>query len=314
MDGVEIIPVVLFAYNRPDHLDKTITHLSKNFGADSVSLTIYLDGPKKTGAKEIAIIDRVHQVAHSWSKSRLFKSINVISRERNYGLANSIVDGVSNALLMSDKVIVLEDDLVTSPYFLQYMRSGLETYKDNPLVASIHGYAYPLENNTHETYFLRGAGSWGWGTWRRAWRTFQKNGKILREHIRNEGLEFSFDFDGTRRMVEMLEDQILGLNNSWAIRWHASTFLAKMYTLHPGRSFVCNIGFDGSGTHCRSKNNIFSVTLSDRPVNVVSQSVCEDPNIKLKLKAYFRIVKQKRRFHNLRRWFRMMRHIYFSGA
>ena len=157
--------------------------------------------------------------------------------------------------------------MVCSPYFLQYMNKSLEFYKDTEKVASIHAYSYPCETPLPETFFLRGADCWGWATWERAWQNFEADGKILLEKIKDNKLESEFNFNDSADYLKMLENQIAGSNNSWAIRWYASAFLKNMLTLYPGISMVQNIGCDDTGTHCDDTDE-YKVILADRELDI----------------------------------------------
>ncbi|MGB4775168.1 MAG: glycosyltransferase family 2 protein, partial [Daejeonella sp.] len=169
-----------------------------------------------------------------------------------------------------ERIIVLEDDLVTSPYFLQYMNDGLNVYKDCEEVISIHGYIYPVSVELPETFFIKGADCWGWATWKRGWDLFEPNGEKLLNEIIKRGLTYQFDFNGSYPYTQMLKDQIAGLNNSWAIRWNASAFLKNKLTLYPGKSLVQNIGNDGTGTHSGTSNTF--------NINLYSSSIIVDNN------------------------------------
>jgi dTDP-glucose 4,6-dehydratase/UDP-glucose 4-epimerase len=194
-----------------------------------------------------------------------FKSIKVIRRAENYGLARSIIDGVSQLLDQHPHVIVLEDDIVVSPFFLKFMNEALAKYSLDGRVASVHGYLYPTTDPLPETFFLRGADCWGWATWRRAWNHFNPNGAELLSQLQEQHLVGHFDLNGAYGYSDMLKAQIAQRNNSWAIRWHASTYLANMLTLYPGRSLVSNIGHDSTGIHCGATTE-FDTTLSDTPI------------------------------------------------
>lgn len=236
--------IVVFAYNRSSHLERCLASLDACVGAEEYSVRIYCDGPRSVREEEDCSL--VRRVAGS---RRNFRSTSVIARESNYGLSRSMIEGVGESLLEYDRVIVVEDDLVVSSQFLEYMKRGLQIYEDDDRVASIHGYVYPVPSLLPDSFFLRGADCWGWGTWRRAWERFVSDGSSLLEQLREAGLEERFDLDGAMGYTRMLQDQIEGRNDSWAIRWHASAFLAGMFTLYPGRSLVRNTGFDGTGTH-----------------------------------------------------------------
>jgi hypothetical protein len=242
---IKLAPIILFVYNRPDHTRQTIESLSANIYADESDLIIYSDAPKNQQA-ELGV-----QAVRSYIKTiQRFKSITIIERDKNWGLANSIIDGVTNIINQYGKVIVLEDDMITSPYFLTYMNDGLTVYEKDDRVASIHGYIYPTKNRLPDYFFIRGADCWGWATWKRGWDVFNPNGQLLLNEIKKRKFEKLFNFNNSYDYIGMLQDQIEGKVSSWAIRWYASAFLADKYTLYPGTSFVKNIGFDGSGTHC----------------------------------------------------------------
>jgi hypothetical protein len=191
-------------------------------------------------------------------------------------------------------VIVLEDDLLLSRYFLSFMNEGLKVYETAQNVASIHGYTYPLNIPLPETFFLRGADCWGWGTWSRAWQQFEPDGAVLLEQLTNSGQGFEFDSNGTAPNMQMLKNQIAGRINSWAIRWHAATFLKNMYTLYPGQSLVRNIGLDGSGTH-KDELLTFDTDLAQAPIKVSPTEIIEDKQIRQALSDFFRRIHEERK-------------------
>jgi hypothetical protein len=254
--------VLLFAYARPDHLRRTVEALQGNAEATRTDLIVYCDAAKTPRQQEA--VDAVRAVAASITG---FASVEVVHRPRNFGLAQSIIGGVSDTLARRGRVIVVEDDLVVSPHFLAYMNQGLDLYARDDRVASVHGYCYPTGEDLPESFFQRGADCWGWATWDRAWRHFNPDGAALLAQLRARGLTRAFDLDGSHPFTRMLQDQVDGRNNSWAIRWHASAFLADMLTLYPGRSLVENIGHDDSGTHCGT-TDVFGGAASARPVRL----------------------------------------------
>ncbi len=236
--------VAVFAFNRPGHLERCLASLEACTGSDVCDVRVYCDGPRSS--QDDADCVRVRAVARS---ARKFRSIQVVARKMNLGLSRSVIEGISECLQERESVIVVEDDLVLSPRFLEFITHGLDLYRGDDRVASIHGYVYPVEESLPGCFFLRGADCWGWGTWRRAWSHFEEDGSILLKRLHSSGLERSFNLDGAMDFSRMLRDQIAGRNDSWAIRWHASCFLRGMFTLYPGVSLVENHGFDGSGRH-----------------------------------------------------------------
>lgn len=215
--------------------------------------------------------------------------ITVIASEMNRGLYRSLTEGISAILTDHGQVIVLEDDIVVSPYFLDYMRDGLGCYAENPSVASIHGYLPPIPRALPETFFLRGADCWGWATWRDRWTLYRHDASAMAKEIRRRGLVDAFNLGGLVPNLQMLEDRAAGRLESWAICWHASCFLADRHTLHPGRSLVRNIGLDHSGEHC-GPAMAMEATMSEKPVRVTPQPVREQPEL---LKVYAHQVGRK---------------------
>ncbi len=255
-------PIALFVYRRADHVRLTLEALALNPESAESDLIVFSDGPK--GEAAMADVAAVREYLKSVTG---FRSMTIVERKQNLGLARSIITGVSHVLEGHDRVIVMEDDLVTSPHFLRYMNEALEHYRNDERVASVHGYVYPVKETLPETFFLRGADCWGWGTWRRGWQLFTQDGAYLLFELRRQRLTKQFDFDGGFAYTAMLEDQIAGKNDSWAIRWYASAFLKEKLTLYPGRSLVRNIGNDSSGVHSETTDS-YNVKLSATPVVV----------------------------------------------
>lgn len=255
-------PVVLFVYNRPRHTRQTVEALLANAEAAQTPLHIFSDAPKDAAANRA-----VAEVRSYIRTIAGFQSVTIVERETNLGLARSIVDGVTQICQSYGRVIVLEDDIATSPYFLKFMNEALDLYAHDERVISIHGYVYPVSATMPETFFLRGADCWGWATWKRGWQLFEPDGAKLLAELHRQKITRQFDFDGAYSYTGMLEDQVAGRNQSWAIRWHAAAFLANRLTLYPGGSLIQNIGNDKSGTHC-SKTDDFSAPLTENPINV----------------------------------------------
>lgn len=254
---MELAPVILFTYNRLWHTQQTIEALKRNVLASDTNLYIFSDGGKDSASWKK--VKEVREYIHSVSG---FKKVELIERTENYGLAQNIIKGVSHIVNIYNKVIVVEDDIVTSCFFLKFMNTTLDLYNDQEDVISIHGYMYPVEKDPPSTFFLRGADCWGWATWKRGWKYFEPDGKLLLDELICKKLVYEFDFNGSYPYTQMLKDQINGKNDSWAIRWYASAFLSNKYTLYPGGSLVKNIGNDSSGTHS-GKSNSYEVSLAN---------------------------------------------------
>jgi hypothetical protein len=283
----DLAPIALFVYCRPDHTKQTVEALLRNPEAASSDLIVYSDAPANTLAEE-----SVAQVRGYVREITGFRTLKVIERESNLGLAASIINGVSQQLQLHGQLIVMEDDLVVSPFFLSFMNEGLRRYVNDERVASIHGYMYPIKIDLPEAIFLQGADCWGWATWSRAWQHFEPDGRKLAVELRQRKMVIDFDLEGRQPFFRMLKQQIAGKNNSWAIRWHASIFLAGMLTLYPGRSHVVNIGVDGSGTHCQTRVDLGD-ELSLTPTYWSNFPVQVDYAARDALGDYFRLLRTR---------------------
>ncbi len=216
-----------------------------------------------------------------------FKSVELIERKTNFGLAESIIDGVSMLVSEYGKVIVFEDDLISSAYTLQYFNDALVRYQNEEKVMHIGAYMYPLKaKNLPETFFYRAATSWGWATWDRAWKDFEPDiNKIIDQFDRKKKLEFSID--GTMNFWKQIIEFKRGRNNSWAIRWYASIFLKGGLTLNPSKSLINNIGHDGSGIHS-GLNDIYHVIINPLPVTSFPEKIEENKETYLAIKNFLK--------------------------
>lgn len=261
-----LAPILLFVYNRPLHVKKSIEALLANELAKDSELYVFSDAAKDEASK--SDVEEVRRFVHSIDG---FKQIHIVEREKNWGLARNIIDGVTQLVNEHGRVIVLEDDLIAAPYFLTFMNDALETYKDEEKVGHIQACDFTKDPTLPDTFLIKFTGSWGWATWKRAWKHFNPNGQELLDELTRRKLTRQFDFNGKYGFTRMLRRQIEGKNNSWAIRWNASLFLADILSLNVGRSLIQNEGFDGSGTNCGS-DNLYDTSLWMKPLPVVKIS------------------------------------------
>ena len=275
-------PVVVFAFNRPKHLQFTLDALAVNSLSESTDVTIICDGPR--GPQDVALTTLVQQTAYGENR---FRSVTVQVNPENRGLATNIISGVTAMLEAHGRVIVLEDDLATSPHFLAYMNDALNLYADDATVASIQSWCFPhAETDAPDTFFLRGADCWGWATWQRAWKMLEQDANLLLEQIRAQKLQKVFNADGQYDYETMLEDAAAGRVSSWAVRWHASAFLQNCCSLYPAKSLVLNKGFD-IGTHF-DNCQLSQQGYNHSSVSVVAQPVCENRAMRNAYNAWLR--------------------------
>lgn len=265
-----LAPIALFVYNRPDHTRRTISYLQQNLLADESRLYIFCDSAKTDADKP-----KVEQVRQLVKDVSGFKSVKIILRNHNLGLAESIISGVTQLVYEYGKVIVFEDDLLSSPYTLQYFNDALTKYANQEQVMHIGAYMYNLhDKKLPETFFYRAATSWGWATWARAWKNFEPDVDKLIAQFDNLKIA-RFSIEGKMNFWKQIEQFKAGKNNSWAIRWYASIFLKNGLTLNPSQSLIQNIGHDGTGVHS-NKEDMYHVQMGRKQVTQFPDTIEEN--------------------------------------
>lgn len=268
---IKYAPIVMFTYCRLENTRETVEHLLRNEEAKDSDLIIYSDAPKNE--KVVEDVKDTREYIHSISG---FKSIKIIEREKNMGLAKSIVDGVTAVVNQYGRVIVLEDDLSVSPYFLKYMNEGLDRYENRDDIVSIHGYIYPVKSKLPEAILIKGADCWGWATWKRGWDIFSFDARSLYEQIKKAHRVKEFDFNYSYPYMDMLRRQIDGSAGSWAVCWYASTFLKNKFTVYPGQSLVQLNDIEGVGSTHGSTPRSYLVDLKETPIDWSAVEVSEE--------------------------------------
>jgi len=275
-------PIALFVYNRPEHTARTIKFLQQNELASESRLFVFSDGFKSEADEK-----NVLEVRELLRNIDGFKSVEIVERKENMGLAKSIIIGVSKLIKDYKQVIVFEDDLITSPYTLTYFNEALSRYRNESKVMHIGAYMYNLKDaDLPETFFYRAATSWGWATWERAWDHFEPNIDTLMAKF-DKSAKSAFSIEHTMNFWKQMEDFKSGRNNSWAIRWYASIFLKGGLTLNPSQSLVNNIGHDGSGIHS-GINDIYNVIINPKPITQFPDTIAESPAAYAAIKGFLK--------------------------
>ena len=240
-------PIALFVYNRPAHTRRILEALSRNSLCRESDLFVFSDGPKSEVER-----DSVEQVRSITRDIRGFRSVSVVKHEQNRGLAESITTGVTQLCEQFGEVVVLEDDLIVAPRFLEFMNWMLQRYRAEERVMQISGYMYPgVFDVSSDVLYLPMISCWGWATWKRAWAYYDPDMGGYNRLVGDPELRSSFNLNGAYDYLGMLEKQQRGEIDSWGIRWHLSVFLHGGLVVYPAHSLVINEGIDGSGTHGR---------------------------------------------------------------
>ncbi|MDI3258476.1 MAG: glycosyltransferase [Sinobacteraceae bacterium] len=248
---MKLSPVALFVYRRPRHTRRTVEALLANHLAPQTDLYIFADGPRDPSmGQAVAEVRKYIRTIDG------FRSVSVYEREENLGLANSVIEGVSRLCKEHGRVIVLEDDLVTAPGFLSFMNEALTRYENDDRVMQISGHMFPVKfSTTPGSVIFPFPTSWGWATWARSWKWFDRSAFMYSILKRDARLRRKFNLYGAYDYFSILENQLEGRVDSWAIYWYCSIFQRNGLVVYPGRSLVSNIGFDGTGEHCSRLDN-----------------------------------------------------------
>jgi len=263
-------PIVLFVYNRPWHTQQTLEALAKNNLADQSDLIVYADGPKPNASDDDLM--KIQEVRSIVTERKWCKTVTIIESKTNKGLADSIIEGVTSVVNSCGKVIVLEDDIVTSPGFLTYMNEALTVYEKDEKVMHISGYMFPVKAKLPSTFYYNTASCWGWATWKRAWKCFNPNAYDLLQQIYGKNKIYTFTLGFSSPFLMHLEQNITGEIHTWAIKWYASFILSNGYALHPYPSLTNNIGFDASGQHSNASKKYYWNKLADSiPIETIKK-------------------------------------------
>jgi len=281
-------PIAVFAFNRPDHLRRTLDALAANLGAAAASLIVFCDGPR-TELDAPACV----QVAEVARQARGFASVDIVVRDRNFGCAGSVIDGVSTTLRSHSRIIVVEDDILTSPFTLDFLCRALDEYVAHPSVFSVAAWAppFPVTERTYpyNAFFFPRFHCWGWATWRDRWDLIDWTFSKYNDYVAYPFLRAAHRRGGDDLPV-ILQSQVEGKIDSWAARVEYARFLNGGLTLYPRHSLVLNIGMDGSGRHC-GKSAKYGTVVSQRTAHDSApfpHHACVDDSIASRVRRIYR--------------------------
>lgn len=280
-----LAPIVLFCYNRPQHLQQTIESLQKNTLAAESELFIYSDGPKNE--RDAPLVSEVRRYISGITG---FRNVQIIASELNKGLATSVIEGVTDVLRSHQSVIVLEDDMLCTTDFLSFMNRALETYEHRNDIFSVTGYTPPAnypEDYRNDLFLAPRASSWGWGTWVHTWKQadweVEDFGLMQADSLKRKRFN-----QGGDDLWPMLAKQQKGVIDSWAIRWTYSQFRNNAYGLYPIHSKIKNIGTDGSGTNFTFKSGSYGQEMAEGKV-VMDPALAPDDQMIGAFNRYYRL-------------------------
>lgn len=255
MKKLSLAPIILFVYNRPLHTKQTIKALLENPLAKDSEIFIYSDAPKNHEAQE-----KVKEVREYIRSIQGFKNITIFEREKNFGLADNVIDGVTFIVNKYGKVIVLEDDIIVSPVFLNYMNDALERYKNEDRVWNINAYCLPAKYSKLgiDCFFTREVNCWGWATWKNRWKLYKRDTRWALSSFSKKEIRY-LNFNSSHNYWNQVKLNDTSKIKTWFVFFYLLAVKNNALALSPSRSYIKQIGFDGSGTHC-DKNIDFLYT------------------------------------------------------
>jgi hypothetical protein len=290
-----LAPIVLFTYNRAQHTKQTLKALMSNNLASESTLYIYCDGPKKNASE--ADLEKIHQVREIVKKEQWCQTVHIIESVKNQGLATSIRTGVTDIVKKHGKVIVMEDDLLTSSAFLTYMNKALNYYETRKSVFSISAYCLPPnkfqipDDYNYDVFVGLRNSSWGWATWSDRWQQVDWEVSVFNEMRSNPQIKEAFNRRGDD-VFEMLEMQQSGKLDIWSIQFTVAHFKNHAVSIIPTVSYVDNIGFDGTGENCGTTEALRNTYLSENEDIRFIDILYED---KILTNAFYNVFHRKKR-------------------
>ena len=243
-------PLAIFAFRRPDHLRALLASVAKCRRLEECAITIFCDGPR--GPDDADAVQAARTVAREWAAAQ---GAQIVERAENLGLARSIVTAVTELVNAHGRVIVVEDDMILSPDFLDFILMGLDRYEHDERALQITGFQFALEPLPKaDAFFIPLASTWGWATWRRAWQHFRWQPENP-ERLEDSATRDRFNLEGAYPYSTLLKNRLEGRNDSWGILWYWAVFQADGLVVFPRESLVNVGGADGSGTHCNTRHH-----------------------------------------------------------
>ena len=283
-------PIAFFAFNRPFHTYKTLKSLSNNLLAKETEIFAFIDGPRNN--TEIHLVNNVEKIIKSFSQE--FKNITVNRASKNITAGTNIRNGISSVLLQNERVIVLEDDICVSKYFLDFMNMALKKYENQKKVWHINGFNLPNSSKlTQDCFFTRSMQFWGWGTWKDRWEKFKDDSLstdpfyLISKFSKKDIKKFNLDLKHNIHWSMVLANSNGTLPNTLDVFWYAFIFMNDGLCLCPRISLTRNIGHDGSGDNCPLDDKIIKAKINQSLINSFPDEIKEDPKGLYDMQSYY---------------------------
>ncbi len=254
-------PIVLFCFNRPLHLLRTLHALSNNELASQSHIVFFCDGPRNE--EEKILTDAVRKVAR---EAKGFASVETVEHQQNLGCANAFIYGLEKTFTIYEKAIIMEDDILCSPHTLAFLNGGLKVYEKNASIFSISAWTpprkiFPISHGyLYDVYSIPRLNCWGWASWKNRiydvdwdvsdYDTFKNSSSMRKEYSA-----------GGEDVPLLLDAQMEGIVDAWDVRLDYTRFKRKQLCINPVISYTTNIGMD-TGTHTGGGGNRYDNDIS----------------------------------------------------
>jgi hypothetical protein len=248
-------PVVLLVFKRPDTTKKVFEAIRS---AKPSQLLLIADGPRCDRPEEVekcaatrAIIDRV-----DWD-CEVLKNY----ADTNLGCGKRVATGLDWVFENVEEAIILEDDCVPHPTFFRFCEELLERYRYDERIFSISGQNFQFgRNQTSDSYYFSHFNhSWGWASWRRAWKYFDFDMKcwpeVNQKNLLNSVLSDSKTVKDWTRIFQLTYENHA---NIWDYQWRLAMWMQSGLSVLPHVDLVSNIGFGKNSTN--TKDEIVPIT------------------------------------------------------
>jgi hypothetical protein len=292
----KLSPIALFVFKRPEHTLRALESLVQNIEFIKSPLFIFCDGARHDG--EMAQVEETRRLVRNWPHPNK----TIFERDRNWGLANSVIEGVTQLCEKFGRVIVVEDDLVVSSMFLNYLNAALKHYVDEPKVMQVSAHMFPVNiKSEFDAVIMPFVTSWGWATWDRAWKHFDSSLAGYEKLKKDRVLRKKFNLNDAYPYFRMLKRQAKGQVDSWAIRWYSSVFFQNGYVVFPLHSLVQHEGYDESATHATYRDQASVRMVWEERISKFPKVHC-DEGACIAVSSFFRV--ERSIFRRLMRWIR----------
>ena len=243
-------PVLFLIFNRPECTERSFDAIRR---ARPPRLYVAADGPRADRPGEVPLTMNSRSIATQvdWPCE-----LHTLFRNTNLGCRDAVASAIDWFFEQESAGIILEDDCDPNQGFFSYCEDLLHKYADDDRVGMISGANFvPDPSSSNWSYrFSRYANVWGWASWRRVWRRYDKHISFWPEwRLSEDWIELFPDPVERLYWEQILEGTYRGDIDTWDYQFAACLWRSGMLAVCPNVNLVTNIGFDAQATHTRTE-------------------------------------------------------------